>query len=1051
MNESAATRPGGIIAWFVHNPVAANLLMAIILVSGLLGWQTIKKKTFPEITPDTITISVAYPGAAPQEVEQGVVVKIEEALEGLEGIEETLAWASEGLARVSVEIENGYDLATMLDDIKLRVDAIATLPEEAEKPLIARQQVENPVIWVTVYGPVGERTLKTWAQIVRDEIVQLPGVSLATIQGGRDYEITVAVDEYALQQYGLTFDDLVRAIRNHSLDLPAGNIRTEGGHILLRAMGQGYTGDEFRAIPVLIRPDGTRLTLGQIARVDDGFVEWDGIARFNGQPAISIRINSVGDQNDIEIADQVETYVANKVLPGKLHLAAWGNSAFYLKDRQDMMFRNLATGALLVFLLLTLFLRFKVALWVIVGIPLSFLGTVWLMPTDLLGNLSINLLSLFGFILVLGILVDDAIVIGESVYSEIRRNGHTAENVIRGAQRVAMPATFGVLTTMAAFIPMLMVQGTAGKFWLTIGMVVIISLFFSLVESKLILPAHLAHMKLKSRQQHGPWMGRLVRWQRWFADGMEQVARGPYARLLERALNWRYTTLALFVSGLILVLGLIGGGKPRFVFFPNVASDFIMVSLSMEDGTPAETTNRRLLQVEEALMEVASEHQRRNPDEPNPVRYVMTWTQNETRGQMVVELVKPEQRSLNPNELVKRWRERVGEIPAARELRIQGATHSGGGAPVAFRLSGSDYQELEQAAARLQRELAEYEGTFDIENSFQSGNQEIRLTLLPAGEALGLDQATLGRQVRQAFYGAEAQRIQRGKDEVKVMVRYPLDQRRTLHDLETMRIRTPQGDALPLKNVAKLELAESTASIRRVDGRRAISVTADVDTTVAEPRQVTDDVLNKVVPQLRRLYPHVQFELEGASLERQKLMGDLTRAGLITLLVIYALMAIPLRSYLQPLIIMSVIPFGVIGAVAGHLLLGKNLSILSLFGIIALSGVVVNDSLVMVDFINQQRRRGVALLQAIRQAGVQRFRAIMLTSLTTFFGLIPILLETSLQAQIVIPMAISLAFGILFATVITLFMVPALYLVGMDVRRLLSRQTRTPAQISDAT
>ncbi len=1028
----------GIIAWFVHNPVAANLLMVLIIISGLMGWFNIKKKTFPEITPNTLTISVPYPGAAPEEVEASVVVKIEEALEGLEGIKELTAFASEGLGRVQVEIDSGYDLATMLDDVKLRVDAIATFPEETEKPVIARQQIENPVIWVSVYGDVDERTLKTWAQQVRDELVQLPEVSLAEVQGGRDYEITIAVDEFRLQKYGLTFDELAQAVRNHSLDVPGGSLRTEGGNILLRTKGQAYTGEDFRKIPVRTRPDGTTLLLGDVADVRDGFVEWDGIARFNDQPAISISVKSVGEQNDIHIADQVEAYVAQKVLPGKLHLAAWGNSAFYLKDRQDMMFRNLLTGALLVFLLLTLFLRFKVALWVIMGIPLSFLGTVWLMPTDLFGNLTINLLSLFGFILVLGILVDDAIVIGESVYSEIQQHGHTTANVIRGAHKVAMPATFGVLTTMAAFMPMLMVGGTAGKFWLTIGMVVIISLLFSLIESKLILPAHLAHMHLKPRDQHGPWMRKLVRFQRFFADGMERFAAGTYRRWLEAALAWRYTTLAIFVSGLLLVFGLMGYGVPRFVFFPNVPSDFVMVNLVLEDGTPAQTTNQRLLQVEQALQAVAREHQQQHPDEPSPVKYALMWTQSETSGQMVVELTKPEQRSIDTHELVRRWRARVGDIPAVRELRIRGATKAGGGQPVAFRLTGNDYRALEQAARALQQKIAGYDGTFDVENSFQSGNQEIKLHILPAGEALGLSQALLGRQVRQAFYGAEAQRIQRGKDEIKVMVRYPLEQRRSLHDLQSMRVRTAQGDAVPLQTVARLELGESTATIRRVDGQRAISVTADVDTSVAEPRELTQDILRNVVPALKRQFPQVDIRLEGASEERAKLMADLARAGLLTLLVIYALMAIPLKSYSQPLIIMSVIPFGIIGAVVGHILLGQSLSILSLFGIIALAGVVVNDSLVMVDFINQERRAGIPLQQAIRDAGVKRFRAIMLTSLTTFFGLIPILLETSLQAQIVIPMAISLAFGILFATVITLFMVPALYLVGTDLRRWLN-------------
>lgn len=1036
----------GIIAWFTRNPVAANLLMFIIIVSGLIGWFNIKKKTFPEFTPNIINVSVPYLGAAPQEVEEGVVIKIEDSLDGLEGIKELTGLASEGYGRVTVEVETGYDLATMLDDVKLRIDAISSFPDDTEKPIISRQQIENPVIWVTLYGDADEKTLKIRAQQIRDEIAQLPEVSIANVMGGRDYEISISVTEYDLLKYGLTFDEIVQAIRQSSVDLPGGSIRTDGGNILLRTKGQAYTGQEFSDIPLLTSQDGTKLKLGEIAQVNDGFEEWDGIARFNNKPSISIMVKSVGEQNDIKIAHQVQDYVAQKVMPDGLGLSAWGNSAFYLEDRQAMMFKNLATGAALVFLLLTLFLRLKVAVWVIVGIPLCFLGTVWLMPLDFVGSLTINLLSLFGFILVLGILVDDAIVIGESIFTEIKEHGHTTENVIRGAQKVAMPATFGVLTTMAAFLPMLMVSGTSGKFWLTIGMVVILSLVFSLVESKLILPAHLAHMKLKDN----PHPGFFARVQNFFADGMESFARNTYRRILETAMSWRYSTIALFVSGLLIIFALLIGQHVKFIFFPNVPSDFIQGNLLMEDGTPSSITNQALTRIENAIIEIGQEYDEAHPDQSNPVQYALVWTETENSGQLVIELTKPEERDVDAYQIIKDWRERVGDIVGAREFRLQGGTNAGGGSPIAFRLTGSNYKQLDQAATELERKLAEYDGVIDIENSYSSGNQEIKLNILPAGEALGLSQAILGQQVRQAFYGAEAQRIQRNKDEIKVMVRYPLSSRQSISDLENMRIRTPAGSAVPLSTVAELELGDSYSQIRRVDGQRAISVVADVDPSVTEPQTVFNDILENYIPKLKQKYPESTVKLEGSSKEQQELLLDLLRAGFLALLAIYALMAIPLRSYTQPFIIMSVIPFGIIGAVVGHILLGKAVSVLSIFGIIALGGVVVNDSLVMVDFINKERASGMALYEAARDAGIKRFRAIILTSLTTFFGLIPILLETSLQAQIVVPMALSLAFGIIFATVITLFMVPCLYLVGADIRNLLRKEKVpvAPAQIN---
>ncbi len=937
------------------------------------------------------------------------------------------------MVTVQVEVRAGYDVPEVMNEIKNRVDAISTFPENTEKPIVSRTRFQQQVNLVSVYGDVDERTLKEYAKQIRNEIVTLPGITRAELLGSRPYEISIEVSEFTLEQYDLTLAEVAQALRRGSLDLPAGSIRSDAGDIQLRTKGQAYTGLDFEDILVRTNADGSRVLLKDIANIKDEFEETGRFSEFNGKPAFTIQVLSVGDQNELDISKTVRDYVAAKQtsIPSGVALAAWADVTYYLKSRLDMMIKNLVIGALLVFLSLALFLRLKLAFWVMVGLPVAFLGTFFLMPVF---GITVNLISLFGFILVLGIIVDDAIVIGESAYTNMRAKGHSLDNVLEGVHKVAMPATFGVLTTMAAFIPILMISGIMGKFFASIGWVVTLCLVFSLIESKLILPAHLAHMKVK---QYGEdTHNRFVRFQRFFSEGLHIFVDRYYLPLLDRCLKRRYLTLSIFISMLILSVGLLVGGILRSVFFPDIMADFLRVDILMNEGTPAERTHDVIRQVQEGLWRLDAEVSKEQGEESGAVvSSVLSFAQGETGGQVITELVKDEKAVISGTEVLRRWRENVGELPGVKQLGFSAATGPGGGAAISIQLIGANIEQVGRASQELVRRMNTYEGLYDIRNSYERGRPEIKLNLKPEAEALGITLQDLASQVRAGFYGTEVQRIQRGQDEVKVMVRFPQDERDSVGYLDRMKIRTPAGGRVPFHSVAEVELTESPSFIRRFDRERAIRVSAEVDKEKYEPKKIQDDIMNKELPQVLAHFPGVRSKLSGASQQQVEIQRDLVRGGLFAVFLIYALMAIPLKSYAQPLIIMAVIPFGTIGALIGHLILGIPVSMTSYFGIIALSGVVVNDSLILVDFVNRERETGVPLEQAVKDAARVRFRAILLTSLTTFLGLVPIaVFETSLQAQLVIPMATSLAFGILFATVITLFLIPTLYLMLDDFK-----------------
>ena len=1053
MSETISRREG-IIGWFVRNHVAANLMMFAIIGLGLYSGLNLRQQTTPDFDLNYVSVRVPYLGAAPEEVEEGVVIKIEEAIQDTKGIKKIKSTSSEGIGSVRAEVEIGADINEVLNEIKAKVDAISTFPELTEKPVVYKVEIPTGILFVSIYGDLDEYQRKNIAEEMKDELLNFPEIKSINLLGDRNFEISIEVTENTLREYDLTMSEISAAIRASSIDLPGGRIRTDGGDILLRTKGQVYTGEEFGALVLRTYPDGSRLLLSDIANIDDGFVESRSWGRFNGQSTLDMEILAAQAENEIETADRVKEYISEKSssLPEGINLEVWGDRSIYLQDRLDMMSKNMLQGAILVFIVLSLFLRLKVAIWAVIGIPIAFFGALWLMPVGPF-PVTINMISLFGFIMVLGIVVDDAIIIGESIYTKIRADGHSIENVIKGAQKVALPATFGVLTTIAAFAPMLFVTGFAGPFFKAMSVVVILCLFFSIIESKLILPAHLAYAKIDeineeeifSPYSNIPWYKRpsrlFQRANRFVQNNLHSIIENKYAPLIEKAVRNRGLTIATFLSALIIIIGILNSGITKFVLFPEVPGDYVVVELTMIDGSSAESRDDVINRIEQAALDINDEWLEKYPNDLPPINKMGAYTGGMTElgtpvagdniGLLVAELPF-ENRKVSVLELENMWRDKVEDMPGVKKLTFDSGRNIGGGSSISFNILGEDIKQLEEASKQLEQKLTEYEGVFDIRSSLNVGGEEIKLDIKPQAESLGLSMASVGRQVRQAFYGEEAQRIQRGKNEIKVMVRYPEEDRTSIGNLESMRIRNNNGDEIPFSSVATASFGKAYSSIIRENGIRVVTVSADADSSTVEPRRVISDITENYIPEMRDKFPQLKFDLEGSSSETVKLVQELTNASIAALFLIYILIAIPLKSYLQPIIIMSVIPFGLIGAVIGHIVLNEAISMFSLFGLVALAGVVVNDSIIMVDFINKARQEGMDIIQAVVNSGTQRFRAIILTSLTTAIGLMPIMTETSTQAQFVIPMAISIAFGIVFATVITLFLVPCLYVLQDD-------------------
>jgi len=1030
----------GLISWFSRNPVAANLVMVFVFFAGAMSLATISKEMFPRSERNMISISVPYPGAAPVEVEKGVILPMESVLEGLQGIKKITSGADRDYGRIYLEIEASEDINDVLTQVENRIDSIVDLPDDMEKPTIKKLDSNIWAMGVVVHGELTKPERKALGDQIYDEVLALPEVKDLNLYGAGTYEISIEVKEDRLRELNLTLSEVANAVRVSSLDLPAGIIRSEAGNVLIRTEGKAYVGQDFENIVLRSQVDGTQLLLSDVAEVRDGFTDTVFLNHFDRDTAVTLAISSLEGQNVLAISEAIHRYVEKKrdSLPEGLSITIFNDLAYDLQGRLDMMSENLVLGGFLVALVLGLFLNLKVAFWVILGIPVSFAGAFWLMP---MGAVTVNVLSLFAFIMVLGIVVDDAIVIGESVFSEAKSDfqqkrdageipdgGYEAsvETVVAGAQRVAIPSTIGVLTTMAAFFPIIFIGGSFGGITSAIGIVVILCLTFSLIESKLILPAHLVGLKFGQPANESVSFVRGI--QSKVSQGLKYFIDNIYGVWLRRALRNRYITLAGFLGALIIALGAVGSGIARFEFFPMVPGDGVQAEIIMQDGASVESMLDTIAVVEDAIFAVDEKYRLENPGETGLVENVAFFVISDVTANFRVVLTRSEFRTLSATEIERLWRDEVGLLPDVRKQKYSSG-QGPSGAKISLSLSGSDPEELTLAGMDLQQELSTFPGVYDIYNSQGSGSKEVLINLKPYASQIGITLSDVARQVRQAFYGEEAQRIQRDSDTVKVMVRYPYDERRSILTLENMHIRAGNGEAVAIGEVAEISLGVGLTAIDRLDRKRTVTVTAEVEADKIQSGDVVKDVTTNFVPQLLERYPSVSFRLSGGTQEQNEYYGKMAVGFLAALFMIYGLLAVPLRSYIQPVVIMSVIPFGFIGAVIGHMVFSVSINILSVFGIIALAGVVVNDSLILVEFANRGRKDNLSLEDAIVSAGKKRFRAILLTTLTTFVGLLPLLFETSAQAQFVIPMALSLSFGILFASTITLVLIPCLYFV----------------------
>ena len=1040
-----------IIRWFITNTVAANLLMIFIIIAGFFTLSRLRMEVFPDIAIPIINVSVIYPGSSPEDVEESICVKIEEQVQGINGIKKITSTSNEGYGSVNVEVENGYDLDEVKDEVKSKVDGITSFPDGAEKPTVRSFEGQPEVITIAVHGRVDEASLLSIAEGIREEVSDLPSITQTRL-GKKPREISIEVSEKTLQKYGLSFDFISNRIRASSMDVPGGAIETYDGEILIRSKGQAYTGEDFGSIPVLSMPDGSTLLLRDISEIKDGFQDVEYDIKFNSEPAYLIRVYRTGDQNALDIAENVHNYLKKKrpTMPPGISLSSMKDESVILRGRIDLLVENAALGLSLVLIVLALFLKPKLAGWVSLGIPISFMGGFWLLP---IFDVSINMISLFTFILVLGIVVDDAIVVGENIHIFRKRGLKGPDAALEGAYQVAKPVIFAVLTTMVTFSPMILVEGALGKVWRIIPVVTIVVLIFSLIESLTILPAHLAHLKEDSPTKNNffsKWWNGV---QQGIHNGLQMFIKNTYTPVLEWALKNRATTISIAISTFILSLGIVASGFLKFNFFPPLEADIVIATVEYPEGTPVSITKEGLERIEESAFKLKDSLEESYPEQKIFINMVSTAGDQPIKTQSargpgnldatffgshlaecVIELAPGEERPISTIEISKIWRDLTGPIPGVKQVEFESDLFSTG-PPIEIKLSSVSRDDLKKVTSILKDKLQTYAGVFDIKDSFSAGKDEIKLTLRPEAQNYGITMSSLARQVRQAFYGDEVQRIQRGRDEIKVFLRYPKNERVSLNNLEQMNVRVGNNIEVPLGQVAQGELASGYSTITRTDRKRSINIVADVDLTKANANEILAKFEKDHISPLLKDYPSVNYSFEGEQREQRDTLGSLFKNFALALFVVYVLLAVPFKSYLQPLIIMSAIPFGFTGAVIGHLVMGMNLAVLSIIGIVALSGVVVNDSLVMVDFINRYKREdGKSNLEAAMAAGPRRFRPILLTSVTTFVGLFPLLIEKSVQAKFLVPMAISLAFGVLFATLITLILVPTSYMVIEDIK-----------------
>jgi len=1033
-----------------NNSVAANLLMFALIAGGLFFGTRVKQEVFPAFELDLISVTVPYPGASPAEVEQGIVLAIEEAVRGVDGVKKISSTAAEGACNVQVELITGADPERVLADVKTAVDRITSFPEDAERPLVNQVAIQRRVISLLVYGDAAEPVLQSLAERARDDLLQDEHITTIELVGVRPLEVSIEVPQANLRAYGLTLPQVAQAVRAASVEIPGGGVKTAGGEILVRTAQRRDAAREFAEVVVRTSVDGSEVKLGDIATIVDGYRDIDDDVTFGGMPAVRIDIYRVGDQKPIELAEIVKTYAAEQggQLPPGLSFAIWSDQSRVYRERMSLLLDNGYIGLALVLLVLGLFLEVRLAFWVALGIPISFCGALLLLPAI---DASINMISLMAFIITLGLVVDDAIVVGENIYARRQAGDEPLRASIHGAKEVGVPVVFSVLTTVAAFAPMLFITGIMGKFMWVIPVVVITVLIMSLVESLFILPAHLAHTKAQPTNRIIKAID--VR-QEQFTHLLDRFIDRVYVPVVRVTNRYRYLTFATAIAILLASAGLVAGGRIDITFLPELDADFVSADATLPFGVPVERTaaarDKLVAAAEEALEELTGDRDahgglytrigssigRRGGGGSGGFRGTASHL-----GGVAIQLSAPDEREFTAGELVTVWRKKLGELPGVKTLRFRYQTGPGGGAGMELQLSHPELVELEKAADDAARSLRTFDGIADIDTGFDAGKPQLDFSLKPAARTLQISETSLARQVRGAFFGAEALRQQRGRNEVRVMVRLPESERQSEGDIEALLIRSPAGGEISIGEAANVQRGRAYTAIQRVDGRRVVTVSANVVRGKAKIGQVIAKMKAEVLPELASAYPGLRYSFEGRQASRAESLDSMFRGYQAALVLIFALLAIPFGSYTQPVIIMAAIPFGVVGAIAGHLLMGYDLSLISMMGIVALGGVTVNDSLVLIVAVNRLRESGKDAITAVIEGSRRRFRPIVLTSITTFLGLAPMIFETSTQARFLIPMAISLGFGIMFATFVILLLVPALYLILEDASALFGVDT----------
>jgi multidrug efflux pump subunit AcrB len=1031
------------------NPVAANLLMLFFIIGGFVFAKDVKQEVFPEVDLDVITVTVAYPGASPAEVEEGVVLAVEEGIRGIDGVKEVRGLVYEGRTTVIAELFLGADADQALSDIKSAVDRIRSFPADAERPVVSIATNRAQVLNVLISGDLAVSQLRDLAENIRSDLLSDLDITLVTISGIPNAEISIEVSQENLRRYGLTLEQISQRVRAASIDLPGGSVRTSGGEVLVRTTERRNIGTEFENIVILGNRDGGELLLGDIATVRDGFSEANIEAGYEGKPAAKLNIFRVGDESPLQISREINAYLETKSreLPKAVTLSVVDDSSIIYRDRINLLLKNARLGVILVLIVLGIFLQPRLAFWVTLGMPISFLGAFLFIPSF---DISINVISLFAFILCLGIVVDDAVVVGEAAFSQRGRFNDSLTSAIAGTREVIAPVTFGVLTTVIAFSPLLFVPGSMGKFFQFIPLIVIPILLISLVESLAILPAHLGHVRRIRDYQPSAITAPIYRWQKGFSLALENWIATRFRAAVTTVIEARYLSLAIALACLIIAFSIVASGRIPLVFFPRIEADRVAASIELPFGSPADETRRVIQEVEAAGRRAASSLAGTEEDafvtgfytqlgnhEPDGEAGISIGDRSGEGqlGLVTAYMVPGGERDIGAQQYADEWRREASQIAGIDRLTFEAnAGFTSGGAKLSVRLSHRNTEILEQSARELADIIRSYAGTFDVDDGTELGKNQLDFELKPAARALGLTERDLAIQLRNAFFGSEAVRQQRGRDELRVYVRLPQDERESLYFLENLLVTTPLGGEIPLFQAAQAKEGYSFTRLRRRDGQRVIEVTSDVDESVGNSAQISAELFSAVLPELQQRFPGLTYFRAGEQEAQAESIDALTKGLTIALLAMFGMMAIAFKSYIQPIVVLAAVPFGFIGALIGHAVMGYEISMISLLGMVALTGVVINDSLVLISAINDRVRDGLPVMQSVIEGTCRRVRAVLLTSLTTFFGLAPIIFEQSLSARFLIPMAISLGFGVLFVTGIALMLVPCIYLVLHDAR-----------------